>query len=373
MATNQDAVSKGEFQLAIEAAVNMRNMAYNDAFALSLRWELDDTNSNQDVSHFQAILSTLQLPAAKEVIINATDKTPGWTVQQEVTRVFESAESRRGRRIVLIHYAGHAYMHPIHHRLYAAETTYGRRDFNLDRFMLGLAVDDYYLLDAPEVDVVYLLDCCYAHEGLRDPSPTPRVVEIIAATDEATPRALSPPRNTLTGKLLGEIARQKRDGAQFIEFADLVQTLRSKERAVKKPSHHLKLGISSVCLPFSGLSRVDPCTLQPSLRAVFSVHIAEKMTRTELEQFVSWVNTLPSNFSITLEGAYETQSTLLLIQAAYSVFSKLSGIRGFNFIAETNSGNFWVPVSAAGSGIPAPSSTEVSKKENIPAGKGQLR
>lgn len=241
-----------------------------------------------------------------------------------------------GRSIVLIHYAGHGYID--HGALYGLERANGRK-VNLEMFMLGLAYDSSYLTDADLVDVVFILDCCYAHHATRAASKTARIVEILAATDDNNPEAFAPPRNTLTGKLKGEIARRKRDGHKFVEFAEVMQTLRSKHAAVKKPTHSVKLGACSVCLPFSGLTTVDPSAITPSLRAVFSVHIARNMSRDQLDEFVEWFRQLPPGVAITLEGAYETNLTLLIIQDPYSVYSKLAGIPGISLISETTSAN----------------------------------
>lgn len=80
MSTLSKTISKRRLTDALQAAINRRELAYNSVHALSIRWDLDDKNSEQHVDHLQTILSTLQLPAAaKECIISSSDTTPGWT------------------------------------------------------------------------------------------------------------------------------------------------------------------------------------------------------------------------------------------------------------------------------------------------------
>jgi hypothetical protein len=68
----------------------------------------------------------------------------------------------------------------------------------------------------------------------------------------------------------------KRDGHHFVTLSEVKATIRGNSFVVK-PTHHVKLGVS-VCFSFTGVTRVHPNTIAPSLRVVFSVHIADNMT-----------------------------------------------------------------------------------------------
>jgi hypothetical protein len=138
-------------------------------------------------------------------------------------------------------------------------------------------------------DIVWILDCCYAHKGYWDPSTSGRIVEIISATNNTTPQTLTPPilappAITLTRKLRTKIAKRKHDGHQTIEIAEVTQSLRDNNPNVR-PSHSLKKGVLSVRLSLSGVLTITPCTTRPFLRVVFTVHIVESMTCAESEEF----------------------------------------------------------------------------------------
>lgn len=73
---------------------------------------------------------------------------------------------------------------------------------------------------------------------------------------------------------------------------------------------------------------------------------------------------VPDNVSLSLEGVYSADSTHLTLTAAYSVFSKLSGIRGYTLIKEVRGPNMRASVPLA-----TPSGNPLGQKENVPFSK----
>ncbi|KAJ6117466.1 hypothetical protein N7512_007191 [Penicillium capsulatum] len=329
-----NALTHAQFKEAITRAVNNRSRVYNNSFALSIRWEKDNTNAAADTENFQMILSTLQLDQAKVEILAEQDRIPGWTLNDKVRSVFQVAADTPGKSIVLIHYAGHGQIQE--GRLFAVEGPSGRFT-PLQDYIDNAVAGQVQGFDIGDTDTVFVLDCCYSHVATRAFNPTARIVEILSASDDNTPVALAPPRNTLTGKLRGEIAWRMREGHHFVELANVMAAVR-RNSPVVKPIHHVKLG-ASVRLAFSGVTRINPNTITPSLRAVFSTRIAENMTREQLDGFIAWIATLPPGFGIELDGVYKTTSTLLIIQSAYSLFTNLAGYPGVTFISDVLSPN----------------------------------
>ncbi|KAJ6134505.1 hypothetical protein N7523_000827 [Penicillium sp. IBT 18751x] len=329
-----EAISADQIMNAITRAVNNRSRIYNNSFALSVRWERDKTNASADTDNFQAILSTLNLDQAEVEILAEKDQTPGWTLNDKIRSVFRLAANAPGKSIVLIHYAGHGKVK--RGQLYAVEGP-SNRSINLQRFIDTVMTGDVQDFDIADTDAVFVLDCCYSHVATRTSNPTSRVVEVLSASDDHTPEALTSPRNTLTGKLRGEIARRKRDGHRFVTLSDAMATIRENSSVVK-PTHHVKLGVS-VCFSFTGVTQINPNAIAPSLRAVFSVRIAENMTREQLDRFLTWIETLSPGFAMELDGIYTTTSTLLIFQSAYALFANLARYPGVTLISEVTSSN----------------------------------
>ncbi|KAL2821051.1 hypothetical protein BJX63DRAFT_379097 [Aspergillus granulosus] len=330
-------IQRPSFEETLRAAVQQRSIQYTASYSLSLRWEADDTQAFRDASHFQTILRLLNLPAAEELIISRLSEPPAWDVQSKFRKVLSKAMNVSGRALVVVHYAGLGYVDS-DGSLKLVECI-GGRAFNAERYLFSVVDSDQdYINDNGHIDVLFILDCCYGFVADRAAETCSRIVEIVAATTDSNPVAFGPPGVAVTVNLVAEITRRQREGHQYIEIADLVATIR-KDLPVKKPGHCLKLGARSICLPFTGLASVNPALIQPSLRAVFSVHLLENMTSDDITRLLNWIRTLPQFASITLDGVYPTGSTCLVLSSAWSVWSKLSGMTGFKLITETASLN----------------------------------
>ncbi|KAL4786487.1 hypothetical protein BJX76DRAFT_365573 [Aspergillus varians] len=325
-----DALERLAFQEVVSTMVLQRTIQYTAAHSLSVRWIEDDTAAASDMATFQAILRTLQLPAAKELVIH---ETAGWTVGAEVQKILLAAASHApGRSLVILHYAGHGVEAADGTLRFVERLDRSAKGFNAELHFIGPTLEPD--IDLNNVDVLIILDCCFAFTAGRAAETNPRIVEIISATDHHSPLAFSPPRNTVTVKLLGEIRRRQRESYSRIEIANVVDSLRAREAAVKRPTHCLKLGAASICLPCAGLSTVDPTDIPPALRVLFSVHLSYDMSEEEQVRFANWIGSLPASVSMTLEGVYPTGSTCLVLACAWGAWAKVSNMRGFKYVAD---------------------------------------
>lgn len=342
------ALKKTEFKDAFENVVHDRSPIYSNSFALSFHWERDGTDVLGDVDAFHAILNTVSITHRSQsevLLLSPEDMAPGWTLTQKMKSTFDAAAHARGKSLVFIHYTGHAVVEKVfasfsrglvkEHITCITEGANGR-GINLNLVIAQTVEDSHF--DMGTTDVVWVLDCCYSTKQ-KTPSTGGRVVEIISATDGNTPGPSTTSRSSLTGKLRDELIIRQSEGHQTIEFADLMQSIRAKSQ-VDRPTHSLRRGVSSVRLPFCGHS-VFPEFVAPCVRAVFSVRIRERMTREQLNRFDQWTRMLPQKYAITLDGVYriKSASTILVIQGAYSVFSKLDGLPGVNLMLEVLSPN----------------------------------
>ncbi|KAL4917028.1 hypothetical protein BDW62DRAFT_211541 [Aspergillus aurantiobrunneus] len=308
-------ISPEQFRQTIMAAVQQCSTRYTDAYSLSFRWEVEDTQAAQGAGHFQSLLQTIQLPRAHEVVLSASDPTPGWTVQGPLRQMLKQARATTGRA------SGDCPLRrPCDDRSrWNSFFFIGRQDGHT-MHAEGLMSDHYQLPPTDLVDILFIFDCCYSYVACHAAETTLRIVEVIAATDEAAPR-------------------RQRNADAYFEFAEVVETLRARPDAETRPSHRLTMGDVSIMLPFSGPTTADPSRHQLSLRALFSVHIADHMTADQLARFVAWIRSLPEYASITVDGVYPTSSTLVVLSARYSVYSKLAGIHGYSLIEEVKGRN----------------------------------
>ena len=363
-----DSLTTAEFYDTIQAAVVQHSITDSRALSVSIRWANDDSGAHQDTTRFQAILRLFQFPPAEEIVFQAEDTTVGWTLLGKIRQLFATAKSDTiGRTLVIIHYAGHGMEHG--GKFHLVDRRVDATTCDAMRFMLDLASNEEYdLRDATNVDILFVLDCCYSFMATREPSTSGRIVEIMAATDKDNPRTVTPPAHTFTNKILGEVSRRRRDGHKYIEIANLLESLRAQGTGVISPTHCLKMGAASICIPLTGLTTVDPATIPPSLRAVFRVHLADNMSRVDVERFTDWLRSLPVSVEVTLEGIFPTGSMCVILSSAYSVYSKLAGMRGYALITEATGSNLLAHQLKTGGSValhkPSP-----PWKENVPFSK----
>ncbi|KAI2788897.1 hypothetical protein POX_e06921 [Penicillium oxalicum] len=181
-------------------------------------------------------------------------------------------------------------------------------------------------------DVVFVLDCCYAHLAARDVARSTRKVEIIAASDDNTPFALGPPASSVSRKLRCEIERRKRDCHECMILADAMATIRN-ESTVVKPSHQVKLGVS-VRLNFPGRAEVNPSNLLPRVHTLVSIHIAGLVDDKEVQDLVSWLESMPGMYRISVDAVYPAHSRILILRMGYVVYANLARLPGVKFIAD---------------------------------------
>jgi hypothetical protein len=343
-----DRVTKDKFQLAVTAAVEQRARAYTTSFALHVRWEDDNTEAERDYANFQSFLHAFGFGPPEVLTLACDDSAPGLTVIESFGKMIKAAlgAAAGGRTIVFFHYAGHGKRGVNDELLFtAASSSKSIKAHGL------LSVVDVVLDDNSPVDVVFVLDCGYSFLTTKAVIPIGRVVEVLAAVDLNTPGVFVPgQRVSFTGKLATQVAFLKGQNHRSVELAELIAILR-EDSPVKKPSHTVRVGSSSVRLYFPGVMGTDVFTGHSRLQAAFKVHIDETFTPEELQNFISWIHSLSPRAGLSLDAVYETGSMCLIVRGSYATFSKLNGIPGISLICETGSGNLLNAGSAPRAGV----------------------
>ena len=190
------------------------------------------------------------------------------------------------------------------------------------------------------VDVVFILDSCYSGKATRAVGGPGRIVEVLAAVEadqtafRNSPEEVRTQYRTFTSKIADYVSR-KRGKGETVELAEMIACLR-QESPTKKPVHAILLGPNSIRLGFPGSRNLS---VAPSAnfahRVVFSVHVADALTPERVKTLVEWVLNLDPSLNIMVDAVYETESTGLIVEAPYSLFSKLSGMPGIQLLLKT--------------------------------------
>ncbi|KAL3478551.1 hypothetical protein BJX99DRAFT_256447 [Aspergillus californicus] len=130
----------------------------------------------------------------------------------------------------------------------------------------------------------------------------------------------APPRNAITAKLLEEITRRKRTGHQYVEIADVIQTLRAK----RWPLNGQATASKWPPVPFA-------CVSLGSHQST-PLQSAHPLTKEDADRFIAWVRTAPESAALRLDQLYRTDSTCPVMRCAWSVWSKLAGVTAYQLI-----------------------------------------
>lgn len=353
-------LTREEIESALEAAVSQRSRVYARTEALAIRFEQDDSRAKDDTEAFQSILHALSFSRAEEYVISATDPTPGWNLGDRVEKLLRAAknfsdDNGGGRSLILIHYAGHGSTDMDGKLISSAGDDYSRT-FQFQSALLGTVLTRHSLLAPIDIpfDVVFIIDSCYSGAAIREFSHEIHgVVEILSAADEnhtALGNHESNPRRqnkTFTSNLAEHIARLKGHGSTF-DFAELVEIVRSHSHMIL-PQHFLVRGNTSVRLSFPqspnsnmAISPVQSPLVAPSSKryqVVFSIHISGELTNDGVKELVRWIRNLDPSLVLSVQAVYDCSSTGIILEAPYSIYSKLQGLPGVALVFEGTRGN----------------------------------
>lgn len=376
-----------QLRTRIEAALDRRGRHYASYFAFAFRFEKDDTGAERDTANFQMILKALGLPAAAEMIIPSDDMTPTWTLIGWLAELIESWRLKKGRALIMGHYAGHGGIDK-HDRLgFSACPQYPARVDFLNTF--GSFFTEFDL--PPDTDTCLILDACYSEVATRWTESPAFTAEVIAAVGpqqkslENWSYFTRTVDRTFTSRLADEVAREVEKGATGISLGDIISTLRQYASPDRMPVYQLKAGLYGIRIPNlknvpfpphqrtisqhqrrqamisapdsssavpppitspSQQGTLHPSTVFPSdLSAVFQVHLnATDPTGADAQNFLDWLLSLGDGVGVGIElmAVYKTitsTSTTLLFQGPWVLWAHLDGLPGFQLVCEPTGGN----------------------------------
>lgn len=182
-------VTKESLHAALQDVVDSRRNIYSSAYAFHWRWADDNTFASEDEKRFRELVELMNVPAPETYIIPETpkySKIPGFDVQEKIADILARAAHDPGNSVIILHYSGHG-----------RESLLGRLELcSLSGKVIAV---DHLLRDVLEervisfneqVDVVVILDCCYAFLASRTGNPNHRRVDILSASEERNPTAL---------------------------------------------------------------------------------------------------------------------------------------------------------------------------------------
>ncbi|KAF3479680.1 uncharacterized protein GIQ15_06656 [Arthroderma uncinatum] len=337
-----------QFKAALDVCIKQRNNFHQVVTAFSVRYEDDDTGAISDAAQFKGFAQVFGLGKVEECVLSANDRMPGWTLMGRLMEHLKSAtkdfsEDTRGRLLVILHYAGHEDDDPIRGLLLKPAST-SKPAFRFD--IVADVIEQFSVASNIPVDVVMILDCCFAGAAALDPSLryplSIGTFELLAAVSEDYTAPSSSDvivtRRTLTAKL-ARAAAEARGQLESVDFAELLTRSHNLSHA-KFPVHKLLSGSTSIRLRFPRHTESSPAFgphLEPAhehntYKVIMSCHLPEEPGSTALADFFVWIESLDHTLGIRVDSMYKTQSTGLIISAPYSIFVTLKTLVGAKLI-----------------------------------------
>lgn len=350
-------------------AIAQRGKFYRNFFGFTVRFENDDTSAVRDTKNFQDMLRLLGIPSAKEIVLKKDDKTPAFTLSYLFRELFKQISGLDGRTLVIGHYVGHGAIDAMD-RLFFFDSQKIHQKVSLKTFeeLYDETTED--LLS--QADVLMIFDSCFSGLATRGLESGGRSVEIISSVGSAQKAYgnfsdLARVQNkTFTSRLADEVARRVGHGETTIAFAQVIDDLRATSQPERRPQYKLQVGAMGIRVPVRGAKQtIQPQTGASSLArlphqksgssesylsasssvasaatVIFKVHIQESRTDSvEVIKLIEWLYSLNENIGLELSGVYESNSSVIILQAPWYMWAELQGLQGFSFVEDTLGGN----------------------------------
>ncbi|KAI1973465.1 hypothetical protein LOZ53_003742 [Ophidiomyces ophidiicola] len=334
------AISVAEFRATLRAAIDHRKTQYANFYAFHFRWEDDNTGADQDKKSFCDMTHLMGFPNPDVFVIPKDMATPGLEVMAKIIDLFKAGATASGQSILLVHYSGHGGPNNLDELVLSS-----RSGQKIAAEQIMGSIINTGDPDVTGIDVVFIFDCCYSFLTTRTVTEEPRIVEVLAASNNNDPAVFGAgPRNSFTSKMFIEIHSQAQAEATSVEMADVIDTLQNQS-SLKKPGHATRLGVGSVVLPLlpnrAGIIN-NPNPSESGMLATFSIHVGKIFTKAELEDLGAWLASMPKvkGASLRLESIKQTQSTVFIFEASRLSYHRIRGLPGVTLICENFLVNF---------------------------------
>ncbi|KAJ6258778.1 hypothetical protein Dda_6831 [Drechslerella dactyloides] len=362
MASNIMSPSESALKVALEQAAAQRYKGYKLCFAVTFHFEGDETDARKDAASFMDAgqrlfglkpvdLLDLEIPAGT----NASDY-----FQSEIYgQIVRTATSCAGRKLLLIHYAGHGMVDKANELSLVERTdqtgiTRNRQiSWELIRSML---LGPMHLgTSLAETDVAFILDCCYAGRASRGDQISDRTVEVLAATDSFTSTNTRQQPPSFTQRVIAELQKAKdadhsSNLAQIFDALTAPARLLATSRAV--PTYRRLIGSTPILLPLDNRKRLQPATdlvsasatqlPSPSLAA--SIHAPKQEmhsvalllhTRTRIsdkttKMLIEWLLKLPPAYGVEVNSVHESTSVVAILTVPYKYMHIIFNLRSWD-------------------------------------------
>ncbi|KAK9368167.1 hypothetical protein V1509DRAFT_640055 [Lipomyces kononenkoae] len=292
-----------EFEIKLRETVEARGATYQRVKALILRFEDDASGADQDACTFSDWPNVLERIIAKVGQLSVSG----------------------ARSLLIIAYIGHGIIDTESNGLQLIPENGSQKMPWSDIHELILACTFGF---TQNLDVLAVLDCCYAGSAVR--AGAKRTVQLLAAGGERSKVRSRTHGVSFTRRFLQAAFVLKNAGNLYVNVENIFGELqRLKPSKAPDAVHQIIGNAHPLVLPLNHLSPSNPGKNleEPSSNetsVLFKISLAGRPSNVILKDFQQICKTIPPEFKITLERAYESNSVLLICRASWETFTRIS-------------------------------------------------
>ncbi|KAJ9490441.1 hypothetical protein VN97_g2799 [Penicillium thymicola] len=316
--------------------------------AILVRWLSDNSNAEDDVTTMANLMEDFDIQH-ESYNIRKTDMRPTWRLSQRIREITLECEQTEQHCLIVFYYAGHGDI--IDGGLNFVSGMPGTHPVPWSKIKPDLFAEE----PVPEkIDVLTILDCCYAGAATRSGSQVSRTTQIIAACSAhqlANPRAQ---KTSFTLRIFRAVQKFKGQQTSLTTTA-LFQEIRreadqreeqQRERGLPttpKPIMETLTGIQPIKLHFKDTtmsSSSSPSRIPHPSRKVQEKNVLVKLTlqghRREFEVFKKAIEDLPDIMKVDVTDAYKTtQSIFILLNMSWESWAMWTMVADLEFVGIT--------------------------------------
>ncbi|KAF3937112.1 hypothetical protein ABW19_dt0201380 [Dactylella cylindrospora] len=346
-------LSASSLKTALEEAVKQRDIKYKIVFAISFSFAGDDTQAQHDtesfIKHCKDLFGIASPDIAKFQIPD--DENPHLYFKDNICNlVYKTHGSIPGRKLLLLHYAGHGRLTTAGDLELCAKATEDSQYLSWDSVDCDLLRPNIsgirtFLAD---LDVLCVVDCCHSGRASRASMPIGRTVEVIAAADEKSVTNSRADQPTFTQRFLTELRRQVEMGDVSITVARIHTATTARHSGRSEPIHSLLVGDTPILLPVKTMKRpklsstpgssvltsqsiAESRWAPPQYSAVIRVHSQGQITDESTRTLVDWLMSLPNEYGLEISSIHSSHSTVIFLTVGYEhkfALLRLNAIEG---------------------------------------------
>ncbi|KAK9320024.1 hypothetical protein V1517DRAFT_369444 [Lipomyces orientalis] len=300
-----------EFSAKLKEAVEARVFIF--------RFEDDATGADKDAITFSGCMKDVfGINDVEDFDIERTSKVAGFDVHERIIATVK--RHLHSRSLLIIAYIGHGVIDMESNGLQLISEN-GRQKSRDDSMQ--------YL------DVLALLDCCYAGSAVRIGGN--RSVQLLASCDDRHTVRSRTDGVSFTQRFRQAAYALKKNGNLFVSVESLFGELQRLKPPRAPDAVHKIIGnarplvLSVSRRPSSNLEGPNPSSEETNV--LFKISLTGEPCDVILNDFRQLFKTIPSEFKMTLEEAYESTSVVFICRASWETFARLRSTLDCAFVA----------------------------------------